>query len=355
MMRICYLADAGSVLIQMRLEYFAQKDYEIHLISFRQGKIENVTFHYFKPLLPFSYDLSYILSIPKVKRLVKKVSPDLLHAYYATSYGFIGACCDFKPYLVSCLGSDVLVTSNQSIFHKWLTKFTLKKASLITSVSKPISDSIIRLGITPEKIKTFPFGIDSGKFFPAPETRKEFTLISTRSLAPHYNIQVILKSLAYLKKEGFGGNLVIIGEGPEKEKLRKLVKVLGISDFVTFVGAVPHDQVAAYLRKSRIYLSMSLTDGASTSLLEAMACGTFPIVSDIPANREWITDNENGFLVPVSDPQKLAERIKKALDDSHLIQTGGKKNINIIKQRGILQNNLGKMESLYQFAREGKW
>jgi glycosyltransferase involved in cell wall biosynthesis len=222
-------------------------------------------------------------------------------------------------------------------------------------VSKPISDSIIRLGITPEKIKTFPFGIDSGKFFPAPETRKEFTLISTRSLAPHYNIQVILKSLAYLKKEGFGGNLVIIGEGPEKEKLRKLVKVLGISDFVTFVGAVPHDQVAAYLRKSRIYLSMSLTDGASTSLLEAMACGTFPIVSDIPANREWITDNENGFLVPVSDPQKLAERIKKALDDSHLIQTGGKKNINIIKQRGILQNNLGKMESLYQFAREGKW
>jgi len=353
--KICYLADASSVLIQMRVEYFAQKDHEVHLISFRQGKIENVIFHYFKPLLPFSYDLSYVLSIPNLKRLVKKISPDLLHAYYATSYGFLGACCDFRPFLVSCLGSDILVTCNQSILHKRLTKFTLEKAGCITSVSKPITDSIIRLGINPKKINTFPFGIDSAKFFPSPETRKEFTLISTRSLTPLYNIQIILESLSYLKKEGFKGNLVIIGEGPEEEKLRKRARELEISNCVTFVGAVPHDQVGGYLQKSQIYLSMSLTDGASTSLLEAMACGTFPIVSNIPANREWIIDNENGFLVPPSDPRKLAERIKKALNDSHLIQTAAQTNIQIVKQRGILRNNLEKLEDLYQFAREEKW
>jgi glycosyltransferase involved in cell wall biosynthesis len=248
-----------------------------------------------------------------------------------------------------------MVTASQSIFHKWLTKFTLKRASLITSVSKPITDSIIGLGTNPKRIQTFPFGIDSKKFFPSLEAQREFTLISTRSLTPIYDIQIILKSLSYLKKEGFRGNLVVLGEGPEEEKLRKLAKDLEISDSVTFVGAVPHDQVAGYLRKSQIYLSMSLTDGASTSLLEAMACGTFPIVSDIPANREWITDNQNGFLVPVSDPEKLAQRIKEASDNCVLIQIAAKQNIRITHEKGILQNNLEKMENLYHFAREGKW
>jgi glycosyltransferase involved in cell wall biosynthesis len=355
-MRICYLADAGSVLIQMRVGYFAQKNHDVHLITFRQGEIEGITLHYIKSLLPFSYDFSYILSIPKIRRLVREIKPDILHAYYATSYGFIGACCSFEPFVVSCMGSDIMLTPQKLIFYKWLTNYTLRKATFITSVSSPITEKIIKLGIEPQKIQTFPFGIDHNLFFPSHKHRKELILLSTRSLTQIYNIKTILESLSYLKKEDdFEGKLVIVGEGPERGRLKELAEDLGISSDVIFIGAIPHPKVADYLRTSKIYISMSLSDGTSTSLLEAMACGTFPIVSDIPANREWINDAENGFLVPVLDAKKLAQRIKEALSNTHLMQTAVKKNFDIIRKRVILQNNLGKMEVIYKSIKEEKW
>ena len=125
-----------------------------------------------------------------------------------------------------------------------------------------------------------------------------------------------------------------------EKRLKKLTKDLRISDHVDFVGAVPHQKVAEYLQASQIYLSMSLSDGASTSLLEAMACGTFPIVSDIPANREWIVDGDNGFLVSPLDPKKLAQQIMEVFNNSSLMKTAAKKNVEIIQKRGILQKNL---------------
>jgi glycosyltransferase involved in cell wall biosynthesis len=351
-MKICYLADAGSVLIQMRVEYFAQKGYEVHLISFRQGKIENVTFHYFKSPLPFSYNLSYIISIPQIRHLLKAIKPDVLHAYYATSYGFIGACCNVRPFIISCIGSDIMLNTRKAGIYRSVTKYALKKASLITSVSKPITERIIQLGIDLNKIQTLTFGIDSKEFFPALQEGRKFSLLSLRNLEPIYNIDTIIKGFSFLKKEGFKGRLVIVGGGHEENKLKKLVQDLGLSDNIQFVGKVPHHEVLEYLRASQIYLSMSLSDGSSTSLLEAMACGAFPIVSDIPANREWIVDGDNGFLVSPLDAKKLAKRVMDALNNSSIVKTASEKNVEIIRKRAQLKENLEKMNLLYQKVRE---
>ncbi|MFX0197080.1 MAG: glycosyltransferase [Candidatus Hodarchaeota archaeon] len=346
-MRICYLADAGSVLIRMRVRYFAQKGHVVYLISFRKGGIEGVNLHYIRPSLTFPYDMGYILSIPKIKRLVRKINPDILHAYYVTSYGFIGACCGFKPFVVSCMGSDIMITPPKSILYKWLTEYALKKASVITSVSEPITERIIKLGIEPQKIQTFPFGVDPEKFFPASGGQKEFALLSMRSLEPIYNIETILKGFSFLKRVGFEEKLVIVGGGPEEKRLKKITEDLGISDHINFMGWVPHCKVAEYLRASQIYLSMSLSDGASTSLLEAMACGAFPIVSDIAANREWIVHGDNGFLVSPLDSRELARCVMEAINNPNLMEKAAKKNFKLIGNKAILQKNLEEVESIY--------
>jgi len=354
-MKICYLADAGSVLIRMRVGYFTKKGYEIHLISFRKGQMEGVNFHYIRPAIPFSYNLSYILSIPKIRSLVRAINPDVLHAYYLTSYGFIGACCDFRPFLISCIGSDVMITPQKFIFYEWLAKYTIKKASFITSVSQPLTEKIIRLGKEPQKVKTFPFGVDPDKFFPVSQEKKDIPLLSMRSLEPIYNIKTILNGFSLLKKEGFERKLVVLGGGPQEKKLKKMAKDLKISEQVNFVGTVPHDRVAEYLRASQIYLSMSFSDGASTSLLEAMACGAFPIVTDIPANREWIVDGENGFLVPPLNTKKLARCIVEAFNNPNLMETAAHKNFRIIRNKAILQNNLEEMRSIYHSIKRRAW
>ena len=346
-MRICYLADAGSIHIQRWIGYFAKKNYEIHLISFRQGKIEGTNFHYIMPPILFSFNLSYILSIPRIRMMVKEIKPDLLHAYYATSYGFLGACSNGRPSIVSCIGSDIMINLQKSIFYRWITKYALKEATFVTSVSRPITERIIEQGIPPEKIRTFPLGVDHEKFFPSSQEQKKFALLSTRSLEPIYNIETMLKGFSCLKRDGFQGKLVIAGGGSQEKRLKKLSIGFGLSDNVDFVGAVPPDGVAEYLRASKIYLSMSLSDGASTSLLEAMACGAFPIVSDIPANREWIVNGENGFLVPPLDTKKLARCVMEAFNNPNLMEIAAKKNFKLIGSKAILQKNLQKMESIY--------
>jgi glycosyltransferase involved in cell wall biosynthesis len=101
------------------------------------------------------------------------------------------------------------------------------------------------------------------------------------------------------------------------------------------------------LRASKIYLSMSLSDGASTSLFEALACGAFPIVSDIPANREWIVHGENGFLVSPLDSRELARCVIEAFNNPSLMETATNKNFELIRNKAILQKNLEEMESIY--------
>lgn len=350
-MKICYLADAGSIHIQKRVGFFAGKGDEIHLISFRRGEIEGIGLHYIKPCLPFSYNLSYILSIPRIRLLIKQINPDVLHAYYATSYGFIGAWCTVKPFILSCMGSDIMINTRKIGIYRSITKYALKKASLITSVSKPITEKIVQLGIDPSKIQTLTFGVDTQEFFPPLQEQRDFSLLSIRGLEPIYNIDTIIKGFSFLKEEGFKGKLVIVGGGPEENRLKKLAHDLKLSEGVHFVGMVPHHEVAGYLRASEIYLSMSLSDGSSTSLLEAMACGTFPIVSDIAANREWIVDGDNGFLVPPFDARQLAQRIVDALNDSSFVKTASKRNIEIIRKKGQLKENLGGMGLLYRKAK----
>jgi glycosyltransferase involved in cell wall biosynthesis len=101
------------------------------------------------------------------------------------------------------------------------------------------------------------------------------------------------------------------------------------------------------LTKADIYVSTSLYDGTSVSLLEAMASGCFPVVSDIPSNREWIRDGENGFLVPVNDEQYLAKKIIDAIRDKGLLEKARKENQSISEEKTLWPVCIEKMKEIY--------
>ncbi len=88
--------------------------------------------------------------------------------------------------------------------------------------------------------------------------------------------------------------------------------------------------------------------GASVSLMEAMARGCYPVVTDIPANREWVVDEVNGSLFPVGDAQALAARVTRALRDEDLLERASEKNIRQVRERGDLSINLARVEKIYQ-------
>jgi glycosyltransferase involved in cell wall biosynthesis len=96
-------------------------------------------------------------------------------------------------------------------------------------------------------------------------------------------------------------SIEIAGEGALLETLTQQAERLGIGDRVHFHGRVEPAQLPALLKSCNVYVSMPITEGVSASLFEAMACGCYPIVSDLPANRFWIAHGDNGSLVPVDD------------------------------------------------------
>ena len=102
---------------------------------------------------------------------------------------------------------------------------------------------------------------------------------------------------------------------------------------VQIISSVPHDEMLRLYNRSRIYIGLSISDGISTSLLEAMAMGTFPIQSCTACADEWIVNGQSGFIVPPEDPQAIAEALHHALTDDSLVNRAAETNAQTIAQR----------------------
>jgi len=141
---------------------------------------------------------------------------------------------------------------------------------------------------------------------------------------------------------------IIKGSGPLEGYLGNLTKRLGISEYVRFVGLVPHSEMAKYLAAADIYVSTCFVDTTSVSLLEAMACGLAPIVTDIPGNRDWIKNSENGLLFPPKNPTALAEKAIQLIENEDLRKSFGKNCFQIVKQKASWKDCVSKMERIYR-------
>jgi len=362
--RICYLADASSVHTHRWVKYFAERGHEVHVISFENAQIEGTKVHFLN--LPVrvknaKFPLKVALSILKMKPLIKRIKPDILHAHFVTNYGFFSALCSFNPLVITAWGSDVLVVPQArfiSMIKKLIAKYTLRKADLITCDAEHMKEALRRSGIAPEKITLIYFGVDTRKFSPgekSEELRAKLgiydspTVISLRNLEPLYDIETLIRSLPLVLKEVPESQFLIAGKGSEEEKLRELAESLGVSDNVKFIGFIQNDKLPQYLSTVDVYVSTSLSDaGIAASTAEAMACGLPVIVTDVADNKKWVDNGANGFAVPVRDPKSLAEKIIYLLRNEDVRKKFGKINRRIIKEKNDYYKEMEKMEDIYE-------
>ena len=177
------------------------------------------------------------------------------------------------------------------------------------------------------------------------QNKNNFKIISIRQTEPLYNVSLLIQAIPYCsKKTEKQIEFLIGGEGSQKASLVRLAEKLKIVERVKFLGKLSEAELFHNLQNSDLYVSTSLSDSTSVSLLEAMACQLIPIVTDIPGNREWVKDGENGFLVPVDRPEILAEKIVEVVENFKKYQSWLEKNLNLIKQKANLEENLKKIE-----------
>ena len=365
-MKLCCIADAGSIHTQRWVNFFAHRGHEVHLISFRlgEGYHKSVRFHKLTTLTKFwtvSRYINWLSWFIQIRKFVNRIKPDVIDAHYITVYGYLAIASGFHPVVLTAYGSDILVTSKRNPY-RLLTKFTLKKTDVVICDSALMQRELLQLGANPSKIRIIYNGIDTQKFNPQcgqgfkdrlgiPEGAM---VISTRNLRPVYNVEMLIRAMPLVLEREPQTRFMIIGEGEQREALESLAVSLGVSANVSFVGWIHHDMLPAYLASSDVYVSTSVSDNTSLSLQEAMACEVVPVVTDLPANREWITEGENGFLVPVGDVPVLAERIVYLLRNKSIREMIGQANRKIIMVRAEYEEEMSRVENIYQEQDEVK-
>jgi len=361
-MIISYFADSQSIHTQRWVKHFAERGHEVHLISLKKAKIEGVDFHYIGPPIPihyFSYLFLSILKSRKIKKIIKEIKPDIVHGHYLIEHGFLAAASGFKPLVVSAWGSDVLVYPKNCFINKFILKFTLKNSDLIFTESKIMKKEIEKYGHA-INVNVIPWGVNTKNFNPEIKSdeiknslsiKNSLNIISTRPFAPIYDIETLIKAIPIITREIPNAKFILKNFERHllfKEKIENMAKDLGVYRFIKYVGEVDYHELPKYLAASDIYVSTSLSDSCSVSLLEAMACSLPVVVSDEPSNLEWIIDGWNGYIFPRKDHEALVEKLIMLLKDKEKRELFGKRNREIIEERGNWNKNMAKVEQLYE-------
>jgi glycosyltransferase involved in cell wall biosynthesis len=288
-----------------------------------------------------------------LRRVLDEIEPDVFHAHYAVEHGYYGAFADFHPFVVSAWGSDLLAES-RTRFGARIARRALSRADLVTANDVSLARRAEELGVPEERIEVVHLGIDrafleagGGSVNLLPEGGQAPTVISDRALEPLYNIDVVLRAFAGLRKRLPEARLVVAGDGSERERLEALARELGVAGAVSFAGRLALEALAGALAEAHVYVSVPSSDSLALSTVEAMAAGCFPVVSDLPSNEGWIRHGVNGLVVAPGDVSGLAGALYESLTNAGLRRSAVAPNRAKAESDGLRERNMLLMERHY--------
>lgn len=253
----------------------------------------------------------YFAAAPQFRRILKQVKPEILLTLYAGGYAQLAWLSSFRPYAVFAVGSDILL---QRGLRKQMARVTLEAAAHVFANGKFLAQKTQEMAPR-ARVTPLLLGIDTQKFQPSPKP-PQVELLCNRGFRFPYNNEAIIEALARLDDTP-PFTFHFASSGPELEQAKALAKKIlppAILESVIFWGGVNDEQMLDLLARCRCFVSMSRSDGTATSLLEAMACGLFPILSDIPQNVDWVDPTRrNGRIVPLDSVDQLADALREAI------------------------------------------
>lgn len=327
-MKICFLAPANNYHTKKWCKWFSEHNHEVHVVSFIDAEIENATVHYVNTGATAesgdSQKIKYLFKARKVKKIVDRINPDIVNAHYATSYGTVAALSGIEDYILSVWGSDIYDFPKKSVIHKLMLKYSLYKAAYIFSTSNAMA--IETRKYTKKKIEITPFGVDMNLFNPNKRVRvnengkkPEFIVGTVKGLTSKYGIDYLIKAVAIIKKTRpeIPIKLRIAGKGEKEEEYKQLAVKLGIADVTTWLGFISQEEAAREWANMDVAVVASTLESESfgVSAVEAEACGTAVIISDVPGLMEATKPEITSLVVRKCREYDLAEKIIKLYED----------------------------------------
>ncbi|QSB28661.1 N-acetyl-alpha-D-glucosaminyl L-malate synthase BshA [Flavobacterium sp. CLA17] len=367
---VCYPTFGGSgvVATELGLE-LARRGHEIHFITYSQPvrlALLNPNVHYHEVNVPeyplFHYQPYELALSSKLVDMVKLYKIEVLHVHYAIPHAYAGYMAKQMlkneginlPMITTLHGTDITLVGNHP-FYKPAVTFSINKSDYVTSVSQSLKDDTLKLFKIKNKIRVIPNFIELDKMVKDPQAAchryvmaKENERIITHisNFRKVKRIPDIIKIFYNIQKE-IPAKLMMVGDGPEKEKAEILCQELGILDKVIFFGN--SNEIDKILCMTDLFLLPSETESFGLAALEAMSCGVPVISSNSGGLPEVNFDGFSGYLSNVGDVEEMASNALKILKDEAVLKQF-KANALEVARRFDIKNILPKYEALYQKA-----
>ncbi|MBM3267050.1 MAG: glycosyltransferase [Candidatus Sericytochromatia bacterium] len=312
--RLLLLSDGPSAHTAKWAGEFARRGWDVHVGSLRDVDIPGATVHALarSPAGP----ARYLEAAGRARALAARLRPDIVHAHYASSYGFFGAVAGRRPLVVTLWGSDGYEFPRRGPAQAALFRWSLARADALTAVCRDLAAAAEPFAPGRE-VAVIPFGVDLDRFSPAPAppAGSELVVGCLKPLEPVYGHGDLLAALATLRgrRPDLAVRLRLAGAGYLRADLEALAARLGLADRVEFLGRLPADDVPAFYRGLHCFVLASLSEGLAVAAEEAAACGLPIVATRVGGNPEIVRDGETGTLVPPRDPQALSRALEDLL------------------------------------------
>ena len=367
---VCYPTFGGSgvVATELGLE-LARRGHEIHFITYSQPVrlallSKNVHYHEVNvPEYPLFHYQPYELALSsKLVDMVKLYKIELLHVHYAIPHAYAGYMAKQMlkdeginiPMVTTLHGTDITLVGNHP-FYKPAVTFSINKSDFVTSVSQSLKDNTLKLFNIKNEIEVIPNFIEITKNkiqSDVPCQRSVMAEPNERIITHISNFRKVKRipdviKIFYNIQKQIPAKLMMVGDGPEKEKAELLCKELGIEDKVIFFGN--SNEIDKILCLTDLFLLPSETESFGLAALEAMACRVPVISSNSGGLSEVNFEGVSGYLSDVGNTEEMAENALKILKDDVKLEEFKDNALAVAKQFDI-KNILPLYEALYQKA-----
>jgi len=367
---VCYPTFGGSgvVATELGLE-LARRGHEIHFITYSQPVrlallSKNVHYHEVNvPEYPLFHYQPYELALSsKLVDMVKLYKIELLHVHYAIPHAYAGYMAKQMlkdeginiPMVTTLHGTDITLVGNHP-FYKPAVTFSINKSDFVTSVSQSLKDNTLKLFNIKNEIEVIP------NFIEITKNKVESDVPCQRSVMAEPNERIITHisnfrkvkripdviKIFYNIQKQMPAKLMMVGDGPEKEKAELLCQELGIEDKVIFFGN--SNEIDKILCLTDLFLLPSETESFGLAALEAMACRVPVISSNSGGLSEVNFEGVSGYLSDVGNIEEMANNALKILKDDVTLEKFKDNALDVAKQFDI-KNILPLYEALYQKA-----
>lgn len=370
---VCYPTFGGSGVVATELaKVLAMKGHKIHVLSYaRPARLEtldtNITYHEVSinsyPL--FDYPPYALALASQMVNLIEYENLDLLHVHYALPHAtsaYIAKQIMMEkgktvPIVTTLHGTDITLVGKDPSY-KHVVEFSIDKSDGVTAVSNYLKDETCKNFDINRDIKVIPNFIDLNRFQKSNKSHfkkaicpdGEKVVVHVSNFRKVKRVPEVITVFAKILEHGIGAKLLLVGDGPDRQKAEQQCRELGICDHTRFLGKL--DEVEEVLSIADLFLIPSGSETFGLAALEAMSCSVPVISSNIGGLPEVNVDGETGYLCDLDDTQCMADYALNILSNPELhnqLSANARKRAELFNQDLVV----GMYEEFYREVMDG--